>query len=538
LLAHLYAIYICKQATAHDILQELQAIRQTRQASHTEDQLDQVYERTIETIRRAPKRTAERALRVLSWLCNARRALNIEELRVAVSIEEHQNDLDVENLPTTEKLADICAGLVNIKEGTYTVRLVHYTAKEYLERNSVVPEHLQGGYHARFCATYLAFDEFKKGACKSQETFEDRISHNAFLNNAAGNLSYHIKGNNEVSTAETVARLIKHSTSLSSYLQARKCHNVRGSLPYRWSDYPNGRHPIHTACELGHVSITWSLIDLDDTDLSAADSAGYTPLHLATNEGHEAVACILIDRKANKSAADPENGWTPLFLAAKNGQEAMMRILIDGKASVSAVDRYQWTPLHWAAKNGHGEVTRMLIDAGADVSTKDPTGWTPLLLAAKCGHEEVAQILIDRGAEVLAANSNESTPLHYAAINGHNAVARILIDGGAEVSAATSNASTPLHWAAKNGHEAVMRMLIDGGAKVSAADADEWTPLLFATKCGHEAVARILLDGRAGVTATNRDGKTPLKIATENKHDAVVRLLTDRGLSVNNQLPP
>jgi ankyrin repeat protein len=81
-------------------------------------------------------------------------------------------------------------------------------------------------------------------------------------------------------------------------------------------------------------------------------------------------------------------------------------------------------------------------------------------------------------------------------------------------------------------------MLIDGGAKVSAADADEWTPLLFATKCGHQAVARILLDGRAGVTATNRDGKTPLKIATENKHDAVVRLLTDRGLSVNNQLPP
>jgi hypothetical protein len=95
----------------------------------------------------------ELAFRVLSWLSNTTRALTIEELKIAVSIEKNQPNLDPDSIPAAEMLADVCAGLVIIEEGSSIVRFAHYTTQEYLIKKSVVPEHLRGGYHAAVCVT-------------------------------------------------------------------------------------------------------------------------------------------------------------------------------------------------------------------------------------------------------------------------------------------------------------------------------------------------------------------------------------------------
>jgi len=439
-------------------------------SSRCGDQLDRVYDRTMETIRSAPKPTTELALRVLSWLSNGMRALSIEELRIAVSIEECQYYLDRERLPPAEKLADVCAGFVIVENDTNIVRLAHYTTQEYLKRRSVVPQHLQGGYHTRICATYLAFDEFKTGLCESRAAFCDRIEQNAVLNYAAGNLSRHVRSSDQSSTACAVARFIKQPGNLSSYFQAWKCSHGMRSFPQFWECYQQGWHPIHAASELGHEPVARSLVDIDGANVSAIERKGKTPLYLAARSGHEAVVRMLIARGANVS------------LRTRKGK----------------------TPLHTAAQYGHPTVAKLLINQGADVSATSRSGRTPLHFAAWSGFDVVARILIDGGADVSLRTRENETPLHvalgskYEAIgSGHVAVARLLINTAADISAIDSGGNTPLHLAAWQGCEAVARMLIDRGADTVAADQYGMTALDVANKLGHETVVRLLIDGGA-----------------------------------------
>ena len=321
-------------------------------------------------------------------MSNATRALTVEELRIAISVEKDDKVVDPESLPTAERLADICAGLVII-EVSNTVRLAHYTTQEYLKKKSVVPERLQmqSGYHSVICATYLAMDQFKTGACESKDAFKSRRDHNAFLDYAVGNLSDHIGSSDKLSTADAVARFIQDTGSVSSYLQAKECYDR--SL-YSWNYYPRGYHRLHVVSELGHEVIARNLIELDSAAVSAADEDGSTPLHRAADRGHEATVRLLIDRGAAVSAAD-EDGWTPLLRAADGGHEATVRLLIDRGAAVSAANEDGWTPLHRAAYGGHEATVRLLIDRGAAVSAADEDGSTPLQLAAKYRHEKVAQ---------------------------------------------------------------------------------------------------------------------------------------------------
>jgi hypothetical protein len=181
-------------------LQELRTI-----SSDREEHLGRVYDRAIETILRGPKRKVELALRVLSWLSHAKRTMDVEELRIAVSIEKQQSSLNPESMLTAEGLADVCAGLVILETSSTNVRLAHYTTQDYLMRKCVIPQTLQGGYHANICATYLSMDQFKAGACESRKALEERIEHNAFLNYAARYLQDYLASTEEQATTDSVA---------------------------------------------------------------------------------------------------------------------------------------------------------------------------------------------------------------------------------------------------------------------------------------------------------------------------------------------
>ncbi|KAF8246874.1 ankyrin [Wilcoxina mikolae CBS 423.85] len=221
-------------------------------------------------------------------------------------------------------LADICAGLVIIEEGSNIVRLAHYTTQEYLIKKSVVPpEHLRGGYHATVCVTQLSFDEFKSGVYTSFHAFEERLRCNPFLHYAAQNLSIHLKaGGDESSTVDDVATFVQDSNCVSSYLQAKD------ASVYQCHDYPRGYHAIHVASELGHGTVTWRLIDLDDATVLYVSVDHRTPLHIAVEYGHEPVARLLIDRGSDVSAVD-KDGSTPLHFTALLEHEVMVRLLIE-----------------------------------------------------------------------------------------------------------------------------------------------------------------------------------------------------------------
>ena len=76
---------------------------------------------------------ARRARQVLAWITCAERPLHKSELQHALGVELGERVLDKENIPDTEVLVSVCAGLVTVDEESSIVRLVHYTTQEYFE---------------------------------------------------------------------------------------------------------------------------------------------------------------------------------------------------------------------------------------------------------------------------------------------------------------------------------------------------------------------------------------------------------------------
>jgi hypothetical protein len=97
-------------------------------------ELNETYDEAMKRIQGQEWRKVKRAEQILSWISYAVRPLTVEEIQCALAIEPDDTDLDEEALPDEDLLTTVCAGLVTIDRESNAVRLVHYTAQEYLER--------------------------------------------------------------------------------------------------------------------------------------------------------------------------------------------------------------------------------------------------------------------------------------------------------------------------------------------------------------------------------------------------------------------
>jgi len=98
-----------------------------------------IYEDDIKRIEDQSEGDSQLAKRAISYIFCARRPLNVEELRHALAVEAEDTELDETAFPETETLLNVSAGLIRIDQKSSTIRLVHYTLQEYLEKNSARP---------------------------------------------------------------------------------------------------------------------------------------------------------------------------------------------------------------------------------------------------------------------------------------------------------------------------------------------------------------------------------------------------------------
>jgi hypothetical protein len=91
---------------------------------------------------------------ILQWVAFARQPLLLRELRYALAVVPGETQVDEDNIPGVS-LTDIYAGLVMVDKGTNLVRLVHYTAQEYFDRERERLFPLAESFLARTCMTYL-----------------------------------------------------------------------------------------------------------------------------------------------------------------------------------------------------------------------------------------------------------------------------------------------------------------------------------------------------------------------------------------------
>ena len=366
----------------------------------------------ITRIRESPNASyAELGIRVLMWLCFARRPLKLAELQHAVAVERNHTEFEAGNIPSLKVLLDCCLGLVVLDKETSTVRFVHYTLEEYFRQYAEFPTGYS--YIAETCLIYLSFGELRQ-YCTSLKSLREKMKKYALLNYAALYWGTYIKQQSNDSLTKLAHIILDHDSDRppcaiqALYLEldnfnsglTQKFSGIHAAAYFGLSENMAyfcsvGRHielkdesdrtPLSWAAGYGHEAVVQLLIERGDIDINAKDEDGWTPLMSAAKNGHEAVVQLLIERDNCDIHAEDKDGWTPLIWAAKNGYEAVVRLLIErDDININAKDEDEWTT--WAAENGHEAVVWPLIERGdIDIDAKGEDGWTPLM--SRPGHE-------------------------------------------------------------------------------------------------------------------------------------------------------
>ncbi|WJG34361.1 uncharacterized protein FOBCDRAFT_194101 [Fusarium oxysporum Fo47] len=452
---------------------------------------DIAYKKAMERIGGQDQDSKELATQVLSWITCAKRVFTTLELQHALAVEERDVELNKENLPQIDDMVSVCSGLVKVDVKSGIIRLVHYTTQEYLDRTRDEWFPIAESEITMACITYLSFDVFKAGFCRSAEEYTDRLTWNPFYDYAYRNWGHHALMAS-MDGDQVIIDFLESPAKLSASVQAIMLSE------------PN---------ESGHIADISHMA----TEVPTAAYFGLSKTILALLE--------------NGHIADPKSfGWcTPLSYAARYGHEEVVKLLIsrDDVDPNSKEMIYSETPLSWAAKNGHAAIVKLLLDKqGIFADHKDLQKRTPLLLAAKSGHAAVVRLLLSR--QDVDPNSTawgRRTPLSWAANKGHAAVVKLLLDKkGVLADYADERNRTPLSFAAENGHEAVVRLLlamdtVDANRKGSYC---KLTPLDYAVCGGYETVVKLLLT-KTRVTW----GGSLLGSAAIKGHERVLMLLVN-----------
>jgi hypothetical protein len=135
----------------------------------------------------------ELAKQVLSWITCAKRPLTTLGVQHALAVELGDSELGEDNLPQTEDLISVCAGLVTVDEESRIIRLVHLKTQEYFQRTQKdwFPDAEMD--ITKTCVTYLLFNTFEKGFCRTDEEFEERLRTYQLYDYAARNWGHHAR---------------------------------------------------------------------------------------------------------------------------------------------------------------------------------------------------------------------------------------------------------------------------------------------------------------------------------------------------------
>jgi len=154
------------------------------------DAYDEVYKEAMQRIKEQ-KDDEGFARRVLSWITSAKRQLSTTELQHALAVDVGKAKLDENKFLPVEDMVSLCAGLVTVDEESGIVRLVHYTAQEYLERTKEYWFPNAETDITNVCITYLSFSVFENGICETDDEFERRLQSNPLYDYATHNWGHH-----------------------------------------------------------------------------------------------------------------------------------------------------------------------------------------------------------------------------------------------------------------------------------------------------------------------------------------------------------
>ena len=324
------------------------------------------------------------------WVSHAERPLMADGLCHALAVELGSANFHAENVPSISTLISCCQGLITVDKEASTVRLIHFTLKEYL---SACPDIFSRPHSAmaEVCLTYLNSKEVKALSTAPSPYILDT----PFLGYCSRHWGDHARRElSDYARSLALHMLQEYDSHISAKYLVSQVYPL--SLEKLGASFRfNG---LHCASFFGIVEVVAVLLEMGSYDINEGDFRGYAPLAWAAVNRHEETVKMLLeqDEVNPDKAADP--GDTPLMNAAWGGHEEIVKMLLAREeVNSDKVDISGDTPLHKAAWNGHGAIVKILL-AREEVNPDKPNndGEAPLHYAAGRGHEEIVKILLER----------------------------------------------------------------------------------------------------------------------------------------------
>ncbi|KAI9375064.1 purine and uridine phosphorylase [Aspergillus egyptiacus] len=276
---------------------------------------DQVYEEYMRRISGLDEIAADIARHVLLWITCAKRPLTTVEMQHALAVVLDERTLDEENILQTDDMVSACTGLITVDQQSGVIRLVHYTAQEYLQRTQHEWFPDADLIIAKHCITYLLFQEFEEGACASDEAFEARLLSRPLFNYAACNWGHHARSADQIILESLTLSLLENDQKRSAASQgAMASPGVRGYI----EKAPSNVTALHLAAYFGLSHLVVALLWKGHSP-GARDSHGRTPLSLAAAHGHSAVMTLLLATEKVDVNSQDNDGKRPVSWASRCG---------------------------------------------------------------------------------------------------------------------------------------------------------------------------------------------------------------------------
>ncbi|KAJ7430746.1 ankyrin repeat-containing domain protein [Mycena latifolia] len=542
-----------------DSLATKNTIRALRDAlNNMPKDIEHTYEDAMDRIDRQSEDDRKVARLVLIWISNAKRPLSIRELQEALAVEPGDTTFDSDNILDADVMLSVCAGLVVIDQTNHLVRLVHYTAQQYLDKvqSNRFPQ-AQVDITAT-CLTYLSFTIFKNlphwHELDPLADWHVLVSQHSLLLYAAEYCLLHAHGQPEVSLKSEILAFLEcdFPRFWTFHQHYRGGRDIRHSL--------TSRTKICVAAAFNLVEITGHLLrveggsELNEALLVASDFGALDTVRLlinagadsntlaialayASEHGYEGIVRLLINNSADVNGIFGQ--WSTLYVACRQGHESIARILIENGANVNFEPNYSpkdvpdCSPLQATVEAGHAKVVQMLLDNGADIHFMGRSRKSALQIALAKGDEKLIRLLVNHGASANAQDYNDA--LGAVLQPGREELARFLIDIGANVNAQSEGVGF-LEAASAKGAESLVQLLIKKGASVNRLGGYYESALRAAAMEGHESIVRILLDNGARIYYTEgRRYANALEAASREGYENIVRLFIEKGADVNTQ---
>ena len=201
------------------------------------------------------------------WISHAERPLSADEICHALAVEIGSTDINTNNIPSIRTVLGCCQGLVAVDKGSSTVRLIHFTLKEYLSRHVDLFDKPHSGI-AETSLTYLNFHAINDLSARPSRDSQGT----PFLEYASLFWGTHMR-----------MELSDCSRYLAGDLLAQFDNHISTELLWKsvrepYHDPRKQFSALHCVSYFGILELAIDLIRTKRWDLNETDSRGLTPL--------------------------------------------------------------------------------------------------------------------------------------------------------------------------------------------------------------------------------------------------------------------